>query len=64
MWEVKAEALQATATLGGAGLEPFYQLLEGGKEGPIAQQMEEFFYYSQMRNQSVATTEHRKVIII
>lgn len=61
MWEVKAEALQATATLGGAGLEPFYQLLEGGKEGPIAQQMEEFFYYSQMRNQSVATTEHRKV---
>ena len=61
MWEVNPEVLHATAALGGSGLEPFYQLLEGGKEGPLAKEMEEYFYYSQMRSQSVATTEHRKV---
>ena len=61
MWEVNPEVLHATAALGGGGLEPFYQLLEGGKEGPLAKEMEEYFYYSQMRSQSVATTEHRKV---
>ena len=61
MWEVNPEVLHATAALGGSGLAPFYQLLEGGKEGPLAKEMEEYFYYSQMRSQSVATTEHRKV---
>lgn len=61
MWEVNPEVLHATATLGGVSLAPFYQLLEGGKEGPLAKEMEEYFYYSQMRNQSVATTKQRKV---
>lgn len=61
MWEVAPEVLHATAALGGSGLEPFYQLLEGGKDGHLAKEMEEHFFYSQMRHQSVATTEHRKV---
>ena len=64
MWEVNPDVLHATAALGGSGLEPFYQLLEGGKEGPLAKEMEEYFYYSQMRSQSVATTKHRKVRLI
>ena len=61
MWEVSPDVLHATASLGGSELEPFYQLLQGGKDGPLAREMEEFFYYSQMRSQSVATTDQRKV---
>ena len=61
MWEVNPDVLHGTAALGGSGLDPFYQLLEGGKGGPLAREMEEYFYYAQMRAQSVATTEHRKV---
>ena len=64
MWDVKPEVLHATAALGGSALEPFYQLLEGGKDGPLAKEMEEHFFYSQMRHQSVATTKQRKVVQI
>ena len=61
MWEVSPDVLHSTAALGGSGLTPFYELLEGGKDGVLAKEMEEYFYYSQMRSQSVATTEERKV---
>jgi len=61
MWEVSPDVLHATAALGGSGLTPFYELLEGGKDGVLAKEMEEYFYYSQMRSQSVATTDQRKV---
>ena len=42
-------ALEATAALGGEGLTPFYSLLEGGRDGELFAELEDYFYYSQMR---------------
>ncbi|XP_064391567.1 cilia- and flagella-associated protein 251-like [Halichondria panicea] len=61
MWTVNTGALEALSQLGGAGLEPFYSLLEGGREGGFFKELEEFFYYAQIRSQSVETTGEREV---
>ena len=38
-----------SSLLGGKGLEPFYSLLEGGREGDFFRELEEYFYYAQIR---------------
>ena len=42
-------ALEAAAALGGEGLIPFYGLLEGGREGELFAELEDYFYYAQIR---------------
>ena len=42
-------ALELSSELGGLDLEPFYSLIEGGREGPFFAELEEFFYYAQIR---------------
>lgn len=42
-------ALEALSLLGGEGLEPFYAMLDGGREGEFFAELEEFFYYAQIR---------------
>ena len=42
-------ALHATAQLGGTGLVPFYGLLEGGRHGELFAELEDYFYYAQMK---------------
>jgi WD40 repeat protein len=49
MWIVNTEALEAGALLGGEGLVPFYNLLEGGRDGELFAEMEDYFYYAQLR---------------
>ena len=49
MLRVNPQVLQAQAQLGGKDLIPFYKLLEGGREGDIFREMQELFYYSQLR---------------
>ena len=55
--QVNIQALEATSALGGDGLIPFYGLLEGGKEGELFAELEDHFYYSQMRSQGVDSME-------
>lgn len=61
MWEINLDALEASATLGGEGLVPFYGLLEGGRDGELCAELEDYFYYAQIRSQGVETTDTRQV---
>ncbi|XP_015760219.1 PREDICTED: WD repeat-containing protein 66-like [Acropora digitifera] len=61
MWEINLDALEAAAALGGEGLMPFYGLLEGGRDGELFAELEDYFYYAQIRSQGVDTTDTRQV---
>ena len=47
--------------MGGDGIEPFVNLIEGGREGQIFQDMKDFFYYSMIRSMNESTTKTRKL---
>uniref|UniRef100_A0A8C2DCA7 Cilia- and flagella-associated protein 251 n=1 Tax=Cyprinus carpio TaxID=7962 RepID=A0A8C2DCA7_CYPCA len=59
-WELNL-SLEASAALGGKDMLPFYNLLEGGRDGPLFREMEEYFYYCQLQNQDLDTMETRLV---
>ncbi|XP_078410785.1 cilia- and flagella-associated protein 251 [Cetorhinus maximus] len=61
MWKVDLTAHEAVTALGGEDLIPFYGLLEGGRDGELFREMENYFYYSQLRFQRVSTMETREV---
>lgn len=44
-----SRALEVSSALGGPELEPFYTLIEGGREGLFFAELEEFFYYAQIK---------------
>lgn len=46
---ITPSALEAASLLGGEGLVPFYAMLEGGREGDFFSELEEHFYYAQIR---------------
>ena len=46
-------ALEAQAKLGGEDLIPFYGLMEGGHEGELFAELEDYFYYAQIRRSVV-----------
>ncbi|KAM7090088.1 cilia- and flagella-associated protein 251 [Ciconia maguari] len=60
-WEVNLNALDAAASLGGEDLIPFYSLLDGGREGKLFRELEDYFYYAQLRNHGIDTLETRQV---
>ncbi|XP_033108511.1 cilia- and flagella-associated protein 251-like [Anneissia japonica] len=61
MWNVNIQALEAVARLGGEGLTPFYGLLEGGRDGVLFRELENYFYYAQLRSQGIDTLDSRVV---
>ncbi|XP_032233978.2 cilia- and flagella-associated protein 251 [Nematostella vectensis] len=63
MWQVNLDALEAAARLGGEDLVPFYGLLEGGRDGELFAELEDYFYYAQIRDQGVDTTDTRKTSV-
>ncbi|NWS96549.1 CF251 protein, partial [Mionectes macconnelli] len=60
-WKVNLSALDAAAFLGGEDMIPFYNLLDGGREGEFFRELEDYFYYAQICNQGVNTLENRQV---
>uniref|UniRef100_A0A669PGH9 Cilia- and flagella-associated protein 251 n=1 Tax=Phasianus colchicus TaxID=9054 RepID=A0A669PGH9_PHACC len=60
-WEVNLNALEAAASLGGEDLVPFYRLLEGGQDGEFFRELEDYFYYVQLRSRGIDMLESRQV---
>ncbi|XP_076416932.1 cilia- and flagella-associated protein 251 isoform X2 [Peromyscus maniculatus bairdii] len=60
-WEINLSALEAAVSLGGEDLTPFYGLVAGGREGKFYRELEDYFYYSQLRSQGIDTMETRQV---
>ncbi|XP_075390279.1 cilia- and flagella-associated protein 251 [Tenrec ecaudatus] len=60
-WEINLRALDAAVSLGGEGLTPFYGLVSGGREGQFYRELEDYFYYSQLRSQGIDTMETRQL---
>ncbi|PAA87973.1 hypothetical protein BOX15_Mlig030593g1, partial [Macrostomum lignano] len=61
MWSVHPAVLDAQSKLGGPDLIPFYSLLEGGREGELFKELEDYFYYAQLRAQGIDSMETRWV---
>ncbi|XP_014668651.1 PREDICTED: WD repeat-containing protein 66-like [Priapulus caudatus] len=61
MWEMNFDVLEAASHLGGLGIVPFYDLLEGGQSGTLFREMENFFYYAQIRSQGLRTMDVHRV---
>ena len=53
--------LEISSKLGGEGLLPFYAMLEGGRDGPFFAELEDYFYYAQIKSQGPKTMETREV---
>ena len=52
--------LDAQSSLGGQDLVPFYGLLEGGRDGELFAELEDYFYYAQLRSQGIDTMDRRR----
>jgi len=61
MWQVYFPAIEASAKLGGEDLIPFYDLMQGGREGELFKELEDYFYYAMIRSQGVNTMKQRNV---
>ncbi|XP_031247009.1 cilia- and flagella-associated protein 251 [Mastomys coucha] len=60
-WKINLGALEAAVSLGGEDLTPFYGLVSGGRKGKFYRELEDYFYYSQIRSQGIDTMETRQV---
>ncbi|XP_065682743.1 cilia- and flagella-associated protein 251 isoform X1 [Hydra vulgaris] len=61
IWVIDYSALEAASCLGGDGLNPFYSLLEGGQNGHLFSELEDYFYFCQIRSQGIDTMMPREV---
>eukprot|EP00698_Gefionella_okellyi_P011922 TRINITY_DN3180_c0_g1_i1.p1 TRINITY_DN3180_c0_g1~~TRINITY_DN3180_c0_g1_i1.p1 ORF type:complete len:925 (+),score=187.18 TRINITY_DN3180_c0_g1_i1:141-2915(+) len=55
MWRLHPEALEQASLAGGEGVEPFIKLIEGEREGNFFREIEEYFYYAQLKSQGEAS---------
>lgn len=61
MWALDVSPIDEAIALGGEGIEPFINLIEGGRDGQTYQDMKDFFYYSMIRSKDENTTKTRKL---
>ena len=61
MWKIDINPIEIAIARGGEGIEPFINLIEGGRDGQNFQDMKDFFYYSMIRSKDENTTKTRKL---
>lgn len=59
IWKYNPNPLIDVVQSGGEGIEPFLNLLEGGRDGLKYKEMVDFFYYAQIKSKGEDTTKHR-----
>lgn len=55
VWTINPDSAVAAAKLGGEKLVPFINMLDGGPGGELLRDLEDYFYYTQIRQQGVAS---------
>ncbi|XP_041856048.1 cilia- and flagella-associated protein 251 [Melanotaenia boesemani] len=60
-WEINLSVLEATATMGGKDMVPFYTLLDGGRDGRFYREMEDVFYYCLIRHHGIDLMKKQQV---
>merc|ERR1719231_692610 len=60
LWAVQTEALDETVKQGGAGIDPYLALIEGGPEGDFYNELVDYFYYAQLVSQGEDSTAPRE----
>ena len=61
MWKIDVGPIDEAIAMGGEGIEPFINLIEGGRDGQTYLDMKDFFYYSMIRAKDENTTKTRKL---
>eukprot|EP00039_Didymoeca_costata_P020844 m.342601 g.342601 ORF g.342601 m.342601 type:complete len:1151 (+) comp21614_c0_seq1:262-3714(+) len=61
MWAINTDILEERCKLGGDDLEPFVGLIEGGRDGKLFKEMEDYFYLAQLQGQGLSVMQRRKV---
>ncbi|RKO93578.1 hypothetical protein BDK51DRAFT_31536 [Blyttiomyces helicus] len=64
MWSLTPGPFDAQIVLGGTGIEPFLNMLDpsgAGETGAFYREMEDYFYYAQLRSQGEDATKNRQI---
>ncbi|KAG2373739.1 hypothetical protein C9374_011828 [Naegleria lovaniensis] len=59
-WEINGNPLFKNKEID-EGIEPYVSLIEGGAQGEFFQEVQQYFYYAQIRSQGEITTSERKI---
>ena len=60
-WSIDVTPIDNAIIMGGEGIEPFINLIEGGRDGQTFQDMKDFFYYAMIKSKTEDTTKTRKL---
>ncbi|XP_039292150.1 cilia- and flagella-associated protein 251 [Nilaparvata lugens] len=61
IWEIDPLAVQLSAFYGGTGLQPYYSMLEGGRDGWLMNEIKDYFYYFQLVHEGELMMSKREV---
>jgi cilia- and flagella-associated protein 251 len=60
-WSIDVTPIDNAIIMGGEGIEPFINMIEGGRDGQTFQDMKDFFYYAMIKSKTEDTTKTRKL---
>lgn len=61
MWQLNLPAMDELAAAGGEGVIPFVSMLDGGDQGDVWRDLQDYFYYAQLKSQGEDTMRPRHI---